>query len=206
MTAPNGWEGGSRGPGARRTPGAVGRNLGTAAVALALFLGVAGTALRVLAPAVALADGGTIRLSGLEFGDYRVTVFTDPTPVRPDSIDVSFLITEADGLSVAEGLEVQVEVTPLNHPGVAATYAATREQADDPRMYAAKFSLGSPGEWRIDISVEGNRGSGTASFTLRASEGGLLDSPAVFLAAALMPLLLVGLWLRFGSRSPPSGE
>jgi hypothetical protein len=189
------------GPGSSR---ATGGSLGTAAVALVFALGVAGAAGRALAPTAALADGGTIRLSGLEFGDYRVTVFTDPTPVRPDSIDVSFLITESDGLSVAEGLEVWMEVTPLDHPGVAATHAATREQADDPRMYAAKFSLGSPGEWRIEIWVEGDRGAGTASFTLRASEGGLLDRPAVFLAAALMPLLLVGLWLRYGNRSRPS--
>jgi hypothetical protein len=159
-----------------------------------------------LFPATALGDGGTIRLSGLEFGEYRVTVFTDPTPVRPDSIDVSFLATEADGLSVAEGLEIWVEVFPLDHDGRHARHPATREQADDPRMYSAKFRLGTAGEWRIDISVAGERGAGEASFTLRASEGGLLDQPMALLIAALAPLLLIGLWLRFGSRPAPSGR
>jgi hypothetical protein len=157
-----------------------------------------------LSPAIAWGDGGTIRLSGLEFGEYRVTVFTDPTPVRPDSLDVSFLVTEADGLSVAEGLEIWVETTPLDHAGEGARYPATREQADDPRMYAAKFRLGTAGEWRIGISVAGDNGSGEAAFTLRASEGGLLDQPVALLAAALAPLLLIGLWLRFGSRPAPS--
>ena len=172
------------------------RSFGVAGrISIALLLGVG-----LLLPGQALGDGGTIRLSGLEFGDYRVTVFTDPTPVRPDSIDVSFLITEADGLSVAQGLEIWVDVEPLDHAGRSARHPATREQADDPRMYAAKFALGSPGRWRVAISVRGDGGSGEASFEISASEGNIFDRPGILLVTALMPLILVGLWLHFGNR------
>jgi len=167
-------------------------------------LWVVGGGIALAFPGSLAGDGGTIRLADLDFGSYRVTVFTDPTPVRPDTIDVSFLITEEDGLSVVPGLEVWVEVTPLDHEGRAARHEATREAADDPRFYAAKFSLGTAGLWRIQIGVSGDRGSGTAAFEVRASEPGLLDQPVVLLVAALLPLVLVGAWLHAGSRGSGS--
>jgi len=154
----------------------------------------------LLAPPLLLADGGTIRLADLEFGNYRVTVFTDPTPVRPDTLDVSFLITDPRRLSVAQDAEVWVEVTPLDHEGVRARHEATREQADEPRFYAAKFRLGSEGRWRIDFSVSGPGGQGTGSFEVTATRAGLMDSPIVLLLAALLPLIMVGAWLSLGSR------
>ena len=40
----------------------------------------------------------------------------------------------------------------------------TREQAQDPRYYAAKFALGSVGEWEILVRVRGPEGEGEVSF------------------------------------------
>ena len=174
-------------PSPGRPPG-----LGPALLTLALLL--------MAVPPLLMADGGTIRLADLVFGNYRVTVFTDPTPVRPDTLDVSFLITDPRRLSVAQDAEVWVEVRPLDHDGVRARHQATREKADEPRFYAAKFRLGSEGRWRIDISVSGPGGQGTGSFEVTATRAGLLDNPVVLLLAALLPLLLVGAWLTLGSR------
>ncbi|NNM06935.1 MAG: hypothetical protein HKO65_17695, partial [Gemmatimonadetes bacterium] len=36
-----------------------------------------------------LADGGTLRVANVPMGAYRINVYTDPTPITPDSIDVS---------------------------------------------------------------------------------------------------------------------
>ena len=161
--------------------------------ALALVVGWA-----LGAPGLLRADGGTIRLADLVFGEYRVTVFTDPTPITPDSLDVSFLITESRGLAVALDVEAWVEVTPVDHDGVAARHVATREQADDPRFYAAKFALGSEGVWRVRVGVEGARGRGTGEFEVTVRYTGLLRQPLVLLIAALLPLILVGAWLSLG--------
>ena len=176
-----------------------------AMAAAAAFLAVVSVA--ILAPAPAWADGGTIRLADLVFGEYRVTVFTDPTPVTPDSLDVSFLITGERGLAVATDVRAWVEVTPLDHDGTPARHEATREQADDPRFYAAKFRLGTEGRWRVDVEVSGPRGEGTAFFELTARRPGLLNQPLVLLVAGLLPLLLVGAWLALGdSENEEDGE
>jgi hypothetical protein len=181
------------------------RSCRLAAVVTVAYLGGSTIGLLV-APPLLRADGGTIRLADLVFGEYRVTVFTDPTPVTPDSLDVSFLITESRGLAVALDAEAWVEVEPLGHEGVAARYEATREQADDPRFYAAKFTLGTEGRWRIRIGVEGPRGQGTGEFEITATYPGLFRQPMVLLVAALLPLILVGAWLTLGARSEePSG-
>lgn len=161
-------------------------------------------ALLALLPGNARGDGGTLRIADLPVGEYRVTVFTAPSPLRPDSIDVSFLITEADRrgnwLFVAEGVEVWVEVEPVGGGTAPVRYPATREQADEPRFYAAKFSLESPGDWVIRFHVRGPGGEGEGDFQVKVTPAGVLDHPLVLLGAALLPLLLVGLWMRAGAR------
>ncbi|HEV3259998.1 MAG TPA: hypothetical protein VG013_24230, partial [Gemmataceae bacterium] len=47
-----------------------------------------------LLPSMAMADGGAIRLSEQK-GDYQITVFTAPTPLRAGPVDVSVLIQNA---------------------------------------------------------------------------------------------------------------
>ena len=39
-------------------------------------------------------DGGTVRLSRCE-GDYRISVFTAPTPFRAGPVDISVLVQDA---------------------------------------------------------------------------------------------------------------
>ena len=163
------------------------------------LLAVVGLLLGVTTPLAA--DGGTLRVANVPMGAYRVNVFTDPTPISPDSIDVSVLVTFERGRGVARGLEIEVVCRPLDHTAPPVRRMATREQAEDPRYYAAKFALGSPGEWEIQLRVVGPEGEGEVSFEVRVQEPGLLDNPYLILAAALLPLVLVGWWLRFNSPS-----
>jgi hypothetical protein len=164
-----------------------------------------GAVLLLLAvPALLFANGGTLRLANVPMGEYRVSVFTDPTPVRPDSLDVSVLVIREGFEGVPEGLDVRVHAELIEGEGEHAHGAhptpmeerATREQADDPRYYAAKFGLGSEGRWRITVSVSGEAGSGAASFELRARERGILGHPLVIWLLALLPLIAAAVWLR----------
>ena len=153
----------------------------------------------LLPPALLLADGGTLRVANAPMGAYRVSVYTDPTPIPPDSIDVSILATFEGGRGVAMGLEIMVEGRRLDGSGQPASHPATRDQADDPRYYAAKFALGSVGDWEVRVSIRGPEGEGEVSFQVAVQEAGLLGNPFLILGLALLPLLLVGWWLR-GSR------
>lgn len=165
-----------------------------------------GVILLVAIPGTLLANGGTLRLANVSMGDYRVSVFTDPTPVRPDSLDVSVLVIQEGVDGVPDGLEVRVRTellalggdTPESRTpqiGAGEILRATRAQADDPRYYAAKFGLGAEGRWRITVSLRGVAGEGEASFEVVAREPGILGHPLVLMLLALLPLLGAGWWV-----------
>ncbi len=158
----------------------------------------------ILAPASPLAaDGGTLRVANVPMGAYRVSVFTDPTPIPPDTLDVSILATFERARGIAGGLEILVSARRTDGQGGWIHHPATREQAEDPRYYAAKFSLKAVGEWEIRVRVQGPEGEGEAVFLVPVSEPGLFSNPYLILGAALLPLVLIGLWLRAGTRTPP---
>jgi hypothetical protein len=166
------------------------------AVAVLLFV--------CLLPLPLLADGGTLRVANVPMGSYRVNVFTDPTPIPPDSVDVSVLVTFERGRGIATGLDVVVTALRTDGIGSPIIHPATREQADDPRYYAAKFALGSEGEWEIRVRVMGPEGEGEAVFQVTAREPGLLANPFLILTFALLPLALVGVWLKRSGRATPT--
>jgi hypothetical protein len=139
---------------------------------------VAALVLACRPPSPALANGGTLRLANVPMGAYLVSVFTDPTPVRPDSLDVSVLVVMRGLGGGGEGLDVRLRTRHLEGLRPEEERPATREQADDPRYYAAKFGLGAEGPWEIQVTVRGPEGSGEASFEVRARDRGLLGNPA----------------------------
>lgn len=178
---------------------------GPAASAAVLVLLALPLLQHAIAPPPALANGGTLRLANVPMGAYLVSVFTDPTPVRPDSLDVSVLIVSSASGEVIEGLDVRVRTRHLEGVRPEEERPATREQADDPRYYAAKFGLAAEGEWEIRVSVRGPEGSGEATFELRARDPGLLGNPLVLILLALLPLILVGAWIARQSGEDPPG-
>lgn len=190
-----------RGPGSALTP----RGPGTRSVRFLISAGILlGAAVTVIAPRLLLADGGTLRVSNVPMGAYRVNVFTDPTPIPPDTIDVSVLVTFERGRGIATGLEIMVVARPLGASGPEVARAATREQADDPRYYAANFALGSVGAWELEIRLRGPEGEGAVRFEVEVREPGLGSNPFLILGLALVPVLLVGWWLR--KSGGPSGD
>jgi hypothetical protein len=156
----------------------------------------------LLAPGLLLANGGTLRFLGI-LDPWEVAVFTDPTPVRPDSLDVSVLVTLPGNPRPVDGLEVAVSIRQPD--GGEVRQPATREEADDPRYYAAKFRGMGAGDVEVTVTVVGPEGGGgTATFTVEAREPGALEHPAVLFLLALVPLAGVTWWLR-RSRGPGGG-
>lgn len=155
---------------------------------------------------LAWANGGTLRLANVPMGEYRVSAFTDPTPVRPDTLDVSVLVLREGVPGIAEDVVVTVGTRALEGQGPETVREANREQADDPRYHAAKFALGAEGEWEVTVSVTGPHGRGEASFRIRARERGLLGHPLVLMGLALLPLLAVALWIFREEEGEATGE
>ncbi len=195
----------------RRISGPTLRGAGfSVATALCMAAGLCSVLLATTLLAVAnplWADGGTLRVANVPMGAYRVNVYTDPTPISPDSIDVSVLATFERGRGVALGLEIEVVARHVDVPGPEIRHPATRDQAEDPRFYAAKFALGSEGNWEITVRVKGPEGAGEVAFEVEVREPGLFGNPYLILTVALLPLILVGWWLRrTGSVSSPSSR
>lgn len=152
-------------------------------------------ALLLLVPAATLANGGRLWVAEAPIGDYRVSVFTSPTPVPPDTVDVSVLVMEVGRSEPVEGLDVWVALTPIGHTAPSQSRRAAREAADDPRYYAAKFHLGGVGEWGVAVRVAGPGGEGRVTFQIEATEWGVLENPLVVLFLSLLPLALLAWWL-----------
>jgi hypothetical protein len=107
--------------------------------------------------APARGDGGTLRLSE-RAGPYRVSVFTDPEPLRVGSADVSVLVQEAgSGAPVADAV-VRLTLRPAAGDGAVLSYTATAEQAVNKLLRAAAVEFPAAGPWRIAVDVEGPRG------------------------------------------------
>lgn len=161
--------------------------------------------LLLLLPRGLPANGGTLRFVGL-LGPWEVAVFTDPTPPRPDSLDVSILATLPGSIHPVEDLEITVRLEEVSGRGTH-QLPATREQAEDPRYYAAKFRDLGAGEWRVTVAARGPTSEGgEAGFTLRVREPGAAEHPLVLFLLALLPLFAMGWWLRGGPRRPHPGD
>lgn len=115
------------------------------------------------------ADGGTVRLSERN-GDYRVTVFTSPTPLRAGTVDISVFVQEiASGESVPEA-RITVRATPRDRTSETLCYPATTEAATNKLFQAAVFDLPESGWWDVAIAIEGLREPLEVHFEMEADE------------------------------------
>src|SRR5437016_191900 len=90
------------------------------------------------------ADGCTVRLSEKK-GNYQITVFTAPTPLRAGPVDVSVLVQEAATGELAPEVQVTIKAVRRGSPGVVIHHPATTEAATNKLYHAAIFDLPEPG-------------------------------------------------------------
>jgi hypothetical protein len=122
-----------------------------------------------LSPSLAVADGGTIRLSEQK-GSYRITVFTSPTPLRAGPVDISVLVQEAASGELASEVQVTIKAVWRDSPGVALHHPASSEAATNKLYYAASFDLPEPGWYLVEVLIEGVLGRAQVRFELEAAE------------------------------------
>jgi hypothetical protein len=137
----------------------------------------------ILAPFVAHADGGTVRAREAS-GPFLVTVFTAPEPLRAGAIDTSVLVQDQKTGAVILDATVNLEIQPLAGKSPQFFTPATREQATNKLLKAARIELPAPGLWALRVFV--SRGGEEAVLSTN-----LQLAPATPRMAALWPLILL---------------
>jgi hypothetical protein len=116
----------------------------------------------------AFADGGTLRASR-QSGEYRISVFSSPTPLRAGPVDVSVLVQDAATGEVQHDLQVEVQAVRRGR-AAAIRRPATTQAATNKLFHAAQFDLPDPGRWNIAVSVDDGRQTEQVQFAVEAAE------------------------------------
>lgn len=119
-------------------------------------------------PALAYGDGGTARFSG-NVGDYRMTIFTEPTPLRAGPVDVSVLLQDRQTGGFVTDAAVTISVSHADRPLNVNRVTATTASATNKLFQAASFEFAQPGTWNISVEVDGNQQTESSAFELNVA-------------------------------------
>ena len=128
-------------------------------------------------------------------GPYAVSVVVRPPDVVPGLAEISVRVPGGDG-------EVErITVRPVRWDAAPEGGAPPPDPAvpvpGDPRLYSAELWLMTVGAYRIEVTVEGSRGAGTASVPVTSVMLGVRDMPPALGGV----LLLLGILLLAGAAS-----
>jgi hypothetical protein len=124
--------------------------------------------LLLLLSSLARADGGAMRLCERS-GNYRLAVFTGPTPFRAGPVDVSVLVQDAATGECMPQARVMLRMT-AHESGRVLEYPATFGTASNKLFHEALFQLPEAGWWDVEVSVDGPSGPAHAQFQVEAGE------------------------------------
>jgi hypothetical protein len=115
------------------------------------------------------ADGGAIRLSEQKC-NYRITVFTTPTPLRAGPVDISVFVQDAATGEPVSGVQVTIEAEWRGSPRVTLYHPATTEAATNKLYCAATFDLPEAGWYSLVVSIDGPLGEAEVHCDIEAAE------------------------------------
>jgi hypothetical protein len=120
--------------------------------------------------ALARADGGQIRASHHQ-GNYQITVFTSPTPLRAGPVDVSVLVQDAESGRTLDGATIVVELTSPDRTLPPLRIVATSAAATNQLFRAAMFDLPKSGQWnvRVECTTPRDEAPITVAFSMDAA-------------------------------------
>jgi len=105
------------------------------------------------------ADMGRLVLAERQ-GDYQVSVFVSPEPLRAGPVDISVLLQNAETGQPIDDAEVNLRLTSgvAGEPAIHAI--ATQAAATNKLLRAALIELPSPGSWDVEIAYVADRTPG----------------------------------------------
>ena len=117
--------------------------------------------------AVASADSGMVVLVE-RMGDYQISVFTSPEPLRAGLVDISVLLQDSATGQPITGAQVNVSLTPSGGRARPIRAVATTDAATNKLLYAALVELPDPGSWDVEIACFGEHDPATVGFMIQA--------------------------------------
>ncbi len=114
------------------------------------------------------AHGGAVRLCE-RAGDYRLAVFTLPTPFRAGPVDVSVLVQDAATGECVTPARVTLRLTARGS-GRVLECPATSGAASNKLFHESVFELPEAGWWGVEVCVDGPHGPARARFPVEAGE------------------------------------
>jgi hypothetical protein len=149
-------------------------------------------ALSFLGPAVPSlqADGGIIRLSERR-GRYHLTVFTQPTPCRVGSVDISVLVQDAATGKPLTAADVTIQLELAQGPRHTLRATATTDAATNKLLFAAAFDVPNAGRWQGEVRLTHEAESVTSVFAFEVEEAlPTWRSFGLWIAAPLVGIVL----------------
>ena len=120
-------------------------------------------------PSIACADGGVVRLSEV-VGEYKISLFTSPNPLRVGQVDVSVLVQNVDSTSAIPDARVTIKLSPHDRPDGSITQEASGAASTNKLLQAAIFELPEPGWWDLAVVIDGPNGHAETHCQFEVSE------------------------------------
>ena len=117
--------------------------------------------------AVARADGGTVRMAERQ-GDYQISIFTSPNPLRAGPIDVSVLVQNVETGQAIGDTHIALRLTAREMPRTSLLAVAASTAATNKLMQAALVDLPAAGWWDVEVDCTTNDGSTQLHFAMEA--------------------------------------
>lgn len=144
--------------------------------------------------------GGVQQLTNAEAGPYRVSVWTQPDPLRVGEAHFTVAVLEAPAPGVSQNLGgppvlgaiVELRFEPENSVDSPLVVLATHEAAVNKLFYEADLELPAEGRWPVTVVVEGPAGSGSANFDIEVVS---VDSNRPWLLGGFGVILLLVGWI-----------
>jgi hypothetical protein len=102
------------------------------------------------APALALADGGTLRASQV-IGENRISIFTSPAVLRVGTIDISVLAQDAKTGAILRDSPIRIRLECIDRAVIPLEQEATFAAATNKLFRAAQFDVPEAGNWRTTV-------------------------------------------------------
>jgi hypothetical protein len=155
--------------------------------------------------------GGAPKLVNEPAGPYLLSVWLAPDPLRVGTVHATVAVSEPneDG-SAGEpvlGAAVRILLTAEDQLGVAPIGAlATHQNAANRLFYEADLQVSEPGNWQVEVIVDGPAGSGQSAFSTlvlppASTNWFVLGAAALAIAAAVALILLSGQRRKGGERT-----
>jgi hypothetical protein len=140
----------------------------------------------------ARADGGQICWVGTS-GEYRLTVFVEPVPLRPGNVDLSVFVQDRKSLKPVDDLNILFTLRSIDPSAPPVSAEASRALATNQLFQAAAFELPTAGTWHVEMEVSGSGSASRHTFPLLV---GPPRAPLWNVAPwILLPFIPIGLFL-----------